>query len=272
MYKKLQIPLVLSWCIAALYAISFIGFRYFLARDELRAPEQIANDIVRNGISTSIILIAFIVPIILSMRGSLRAVLIWLGFICFFLYSHFFFFNTLGGQDIFVDICRGLISLFSLLVLLFTFRALDFRKIASRFSEKTPLKIAILYFALGFAMIYLYPVLLYREQFGDREMSEFLWYMFHPQNMVGLLLIGPLYIYLIVAIIRKRPLGYILTPIVMVFNVIPVAFIVSGLFFSKAYLMLLLEFLLNCFLIALIVLFLRSFDDRPDQDRAVSRI
>jgi hypothetical protein len=155
---------------------------------------------------------------------------------------------------------------------LFAFGALDLKKIASRFSEKTPQKIAIFYFVLSFVMIYVSPVLLYRDYFRGRDTSEFIWYMLNPKSIIALFLIGPLHIYLIALIVRKRPLGYVLAPIIMVFNAIPVAFIVSGLFFSETYMMLQLKFFLYGLVIALIVLFLRSFDDRPDQDRAVSRI
>jgi hypothetical protein len=178
----------------------------------------------------------------------------------------------LGGQDIFVDICKGLIALLSLLVLFFAFRALDLKKIASRFSEKTPLKISILYFILSFAAIYVSNFFLYRDYFRDREMSEFIWYMFQPKIIVNLLIIGPLYIYMIVAIIKKRPLGYILTPILMVFNVIPVAYVVSGLFFSDAYLVFLLTLFLYGLGIALVVFFLRGFDEKSDQDWAAFKI
>ncbi len=272
MDKRLRIALILSWCIAVLYIISF---GYFLTRDESHYPEHYlyVNDILRNGIGISIILIAFVVFLILSIRGSLRAVFIWLGFICFFLYSYsLIFFSALGGQDILFEICHGLIALLSLLVLFLAFRALDLKKIASRFSEKTPLKIAILYFILSFATIYVSTYLLYRDYFRDRGMSEFIWFISDPKNVANLFIIGPLYLYMIVAIIKKRPLGYILTPILMVFNVIAVAYVVSGLFFTNAYLVFLLTLFLYGLGIALLVCFLRGFDEKSDQDRAAFKI
>lgn len=214
MDDKLKIAYKLSWSILLLYTIIIPLSYYTIHINEIGAVYGI------NVRETYLTFSIFILSLIFSMIGSFRARLIWLGILCFFIYKYIsmpFAIYYLASKN------WSIIYFVSFLIVLPAFisglKSIDINKLASKFSKKTPRKISAIFILLVTLIIivseiiHIYPFCIDLEFHRTRYLVELL-----PKIILNLVVLTPLYIFIAVALFKRKTIGYIFSPILLVMN------------------------------------------------------
>jgi hypothetical protein len=167
-----------------------------------------ANDLIVLGIGLPLMCAA----LVLSIRGSLRGQLIWLGMINFTIYNYSYYLFGAALNSFFI-IYVALFSL-SLFTLVFGLIYLDYNKIEKSFTKKTPVK------GISIFMILLALTL------GAAWISQWVFFVITgetPQIMINLdsinnlvasldlTLVVPLFFVAAFYLWKSKPIGYVLT-------------------------------------------------------------
>jgi len=233
--EKLKTGNILSMIIGFLIATASIGglFRDGLYRNNLWATSQFqGSDLVR---------LVVVVPLLFltlhyTRRGSIRALLLWIGIIWLTLYDYAFYLFGAAFNEFFL-IYVALFS-FSILTLVFVLPHIDAREIGKRFSPKTPTRwigVYLVVIAIFLGGLWISQVL--RFNFTG-ELPPSLIASGHITEIIFALDLSLLVPGLVIAALwlwQREPWGYILGAMMLVKGTLyPLALLGMGFFSTRA--------------------------------------
>ncbi|MEW5870057.1 MAG: hypothetical protein AB1894_12325 [Chloroflexota bacterium] len=217
MFKtKFKTALVISIIIATLAALASAGGLLFngLYRDNaFVATTWLGNDAVTLFLAVPILVAA----LFFSVRGSLRAQLVWMGTLDYMLYNYAFYLFGAAFNAFFL-VYAALLGL-SIFALIFGLVNLDVERIHRQFSDRTPVKWISAYFlfvALGLGTIYLIQSMAF---IVTGQLPAIVTIAEHPTNVVfalDLTLLIPWLVFGAAWLIKRRSWGYVIAGILSV--------------------------------------------------------
>jgi len=173
-----------------------------------------------------------VVSLVFSVRGSLRARLVWLGALVYFLYTYASYTFGAAYNDLFL-LYVALFS-FSFFAFVLGMMSLDVRDIRFRFSERTPEKIVATYFVVFGLLIAFQWLSEIVPAIAARELPDTIVatrvYTLVIQAM-DLALVVPLFVLAGILLWRRTPWGYALAGLVLVEAVTLGLAVISMMFF-----------------------------------------
>lgn len=206
--RSSRLPYVLSLVVAMLAAtVSIIGIAFpTIYRGNWGSGTSIGNDLVTLTVAVPTLTFA----VIYSVRGSIRARLLWLGALYYMFYNYAFYVFGIPVTKLYLPI----IASFALagLSLALGMGSLDVTAIAARFSPRTPAKPIAAYLSLAAVMVSIlwckqWIKFLLTGRVPDVNGSE---YAYQVIAAVDLSFMVPLLILAGCLLWRRRPWGYVL--------------------------------------------------------------
>ncbi len=213
---KLKPVYILSVIIAILATVASAGglFLGSLYRDNTFVTSLWGgNDLVTLVVAVPMLVAA----LVLSMRGSHRAQLVWLAMLNYMLYN-FAFYLFGAAFNWFFLIYVALFTL-SILALIFGLVNIDVNQIGQRFQSRTPVKWIsgyLLFVAIGLSIIYVTQSLGF---VATGQLPEIVVKTGHPTSVIfalDLSLLVPVFVIGAIWLWRRRPWGYVLASMSMV--------------------------------------------------------
>ncbi len=172
----------------------------------------------------------FLTVILLAAKGGLRARLVWLGFVAFFLHLNYLALGRFDEYDRFPFLIPFALLLFSLA---FGLQALPTEKLEERFASSGPRKTISAFLLLEIVLIVM-PIV-----FGIATGSGFVRYekeitaihfvnfprFFWTDASLQLCVLAPLYIIAAVQLLRRKTWGYVLAAVLLVKDALPIFFV-----------------------------------------------
>lgn len=214
--SKTRIVLILSVFIAGFAAFGSAGGLFIkgVYRDNAFVTTTwLGNDAVTLFLAVPILLAAMV----LGMRGSRMATLIWLGVLDYMLYNYAFYLFG-AAFNVFFLVYAALLGL-SIFALIFGLAGLDVTTLSRQFSEKTPVKWIggyFLFVAIGLSSLYL------MQSIGfvvTGQLPAIVTISGHPTNVVFALDLTLLIPWLAVGavwLMKRQPWGYVVAGILSV--------------------------------------------------------
>ncbi len=220
MDKKPITAYIISWFLAPAIIITctdkvpFFWPRLYGTKWFFRLPDNHPENLI------IIVVLIFIVFLFFAMRGSIRARLVWLGFLLNFMYIFILYslpiFRNNGSLFLIV---YGFLFIITIIAFVDGMKSLNPETIAEGFSKKTPRKITATFFVLSILVVLIMLFFWALKPFF-RNVPITNYYI----SLVALsvLLIIPLYLAAIYMLIKNRPLGYVLSLILLIWGSIPI--------------------------------------------------
>jgi len=213
---KFRSAYILSAIIAILTIVASAGGLFLdnLYRDNLLVTAGwFGNDLVTLIIAVPMLVAA----LILSMRGSSRAKLIWLGMLDYTLYNFaFYLFGTAFNSFFLIYVTLFTLSIFALI---FALTAVDVNGIGQKFRASAPVKCIagyMVFVAAGLSVVYVTQSLGF---ITTRQLPQIVTLTGHPTSVVfalDLSLVVPFFVLGAIWLWQRRPWGYVLATIVNV--------------------------------------------------------
>lgn len=212
--------IVLSVLIAGFAAVASAGGQLIpgLYRDNTFVVSTWrGNDLVTLLVAVPLL----VVSLLLSIRGSARAQLVWIGVLDYMLYN-FGFYLFGSAFNLFFLVYAGLFAM-SIWAIVYALVRLDIPALVSRFSPRTPVRsIAgfMLFVGLGLGTVY---VLMWLGFATTAQVPSIVERTAHPTNVVfalDLSLVIPLLVVGGIWLWRRKPWGYVLSAVVNVKGVV----------------------------------------------------
>jgi cellulose synthase/poly-beta-1,6-N-acetylglucosamine synthase-like glycosyltransferase len=152
-----------------------------------------------------------VAALILSIRGSHRATLIWLAMLNFMLYNYAFY--LFGAAFNWFFLIYVLLFTLSIFALIFGLLNIDVNRISGRFQERTPVKWIsgyLLFVAIGLSIIYISQSLAF---VATGQLPEIVLKSGHPTSVIfalDLSLLVPVFTLGAIWLWKRRPWGYVL--------------------------------------------------------------
>ena len=207
---------VLSAIIAILTIVASAGglFLSDLYRDNLLVTAGwFGNDLVTLAVAAPMLIAA----LILSMRGSQRAQLVWLGMLDYTLYNYaFYLFGAAFNRFFLIYVALFTLSIFALI---FGLAKLDVNAISQKFHARTSVRWIsgfMLFVALGLTGVYVAQSLGF---VATGQLPDIVVKSGHPTSVVfalDLSLVVPFFVLGAIWLWQRRPWGYVLAAIVNV--------------------------------------------------------
>ncbi len=176
------------------------------------------NSLINKYIVCSI----FIVSLVLSIIGSYKARLIWLGFLPFFAYSYFIcYFRTIINLYSY-SLLYPLISLLSIIALICSYLSIDIQKIKIKKASQTPFKLFVTFIILLITMFILLRYHVKLNEVSDLfllPLDMLLFFSLKGRFLLIIFLI--MYIIAIILLRMNEPWGYVLSTIILISHAIP---------------------------------------------------
>jgi hypothetical protein len=213
--NKLKLVYLFSGFIALLAALaSAAGLATSLYRDNvLTTAAWRGNDVVTLFIAVPVLVIAAL----LARRGSLRALLVWLGALWYMLYNYLFYLYGASLNRAFL-LYTTLVTL-SLFALILGLASLDIEEIGRKFHARTPVRpISIFMLFIPLIMGVMVEIPQVMQMVFDGQVHPDILKFDHPTAVVhatDITLLFPAVIVGAVLLWKRRPWGYILTALLM---------------------------------------------------------
>jgi len=211
--KKLHTAHILSILIVVLSMVASIGgllFKEIYRDNAFVKTTWFGNDLITLFLAIPILILAMI----FSLRGSLKAHLIWFGALDYMLYNYaFYLFGT--AFNAFFLIYTALFGL-SIFALIFGLTSLNVSEIRQHFCEKTPVKWIggyFLFVATGLGIVYLIQSIAY---ITTGQPPSIVTISGHPTNVVfalDLTLLVPWLVLGALWLFKRKPWGYVIAGI-----------------------------------------------------------
>ena len=217
--ERFRISILLSCIIIVLAAIASAGgfFLEDLYRDnELTKTAWFGNDIVTLFLAVPLM----IGGLMFSLRGSMKAQLVWLGTLGYMIYNYIFYLYGAAFNAFFL-IYVALFTL-STYALIFALIKVDVKRFYESFSTKTPTKLIggyLIFFAVFLGGMWIASSLSF---IATGVVPEAILQTDHPTGVVfatDLALLVPALIVSAILLIKRRAWGYVLSAIVMIKSV-----------------------------------------------------
>jgi hypothetical protein len=207
---------VLSAIIAVLTVVAAAGGLFI---DDLYRDNAFATTAWRG---TDLVTLAVAVPLlvaalILSLRGSFRAQLVWLGMLDYALYNYaYYLFGTAFNRFFLIYVTLFALSILALIAALVN---IEVKEIRQRFRDRTPVKWIggfMLFVAVGIGGLWIAQSLSF---VATGQVPEFIVQVDHPTSVVFALDLSMVVPFLILGAVwlwKRRPWGYVLASILCV--------------------------------------------------------
>ena len=207
---------VLSGIIAVLTVVAAAGGLFI---DDLYRDNAFATSAWRGtDLATLVVAVPLLVAaLILSLQGSIRAQLVWLGMLDYTLYNYaYYLFGTAFNRFFLIYVALFTLSIFALV---FGLAKVDVGSLRQRFRDRTPVKwIAayMLFVAVGIGGLWIDQSLGF---VATGQVPEFINKVAHPTSVVfalDLSLVVPVLILGAIWLWKRQPWGYVLTALLNV--------------------------------------------------------
>lgn len=204
---------ILSSFIAVLAVVAAAGGLFI---DELYRDNAYAVSAWRGtDLATLVVAVPlFAVALILSLRGSFRAQLVWLGMLDYMLYNYaYYLFGTAFNRFFLIYVALFTLSIFALI---FALARIDLKSIHHNFRDRTPVKgIAsyMLFVAIGIGGLWIAQSL---SSVATGQVPQFIVKVGHPTSVVfalDLSLVVPFLVLGAIWLWKRQPWGYVLAAI-----------------------------------------------------------
>ena len=213
---KLRPVYILSSIIAILATLASAGGLFL---DDLYRDNPFVTSLWGgNDLVTLVVAVPMLVAaLILSMRGSHRAQLVWLAMLNYMLYNYaFYLFGAAFNWFFLIYVALFTLSMFALI---FGLVNIDVNRIGQEFRGRTPVKLIssyMLFVAIGLSIVYITQSLGF---VATGQLPEIVVKTGHPTSVVfalDLSLLVPVFILGAIWLWKRRPWGYVLATMSMV--------------------------------------------------------